>query len=115
MFGSLQVTGPEGADLTLEGSSLGPAPVSIDFLRTGIYSLSAEKSGYHARTDTIRIDPSEKLTIELAMDRKRDKKWWLYRVGPLVLASVAAAIAISAGSGDETPAEEPLAGPPPPP
>jgi tetratricopeptide (TPR) repeat protein len=115
MFGSLKVTGPEGTEIYLEGNTLGTSPVSITYLRTGIYSLTAVNSGYHEIADTIRIDPSETLTMALAMDRKRNKKWWLYRVGPVVLAGIAAAIVISAGSSSGDPVEEPLAGPPPPP
>ncbi len=114
MFGSLKVTGPEDADLYLEGDTLGTAPVSIAYLRTGIYSLTAVKSGYHELSDTIRIDPSETLTMALAMDRKRDKKWWLYRAGPVVLAGIAAAFLIAASSSGDDPAE-PLPGPPAPP
>lgn len=115
MFGSLRITGPEGADLYLEGDTLGTAPVSISYLRTGLYSLTATKSGYHGISDTIRIDPSETLTMVLAMDRKRNKRWWLYRIGPVVLAGIAAAIVLDSGSSGEAPAEEPLAGPPAPP
>ena len=115
MFGSLKVTGPEGADLYLEGDTLGTAPASITYLRTGIYSLTAVKSGYHEITDTIRIDPSETLTMALVMDRKRGKKWWLYRAGAVLVAGIAAALIIQNNTGSGDPAEEPLPGPPPPP
>jgi tetratricopeptide (TPR) repeat protein len=115
MFGSLKVTGPEGAALYLEGDTLGIAPVSITYLRTGIYSLTAIKSGYHEISDTIRIDPSETLTMALAMDRSRNKRWWVYRVGAAVVAGTATAWIIAANSGSDEPALEPLAGPPSPP
>ena len=115
MFGSLKITGPEGANVYLEGDTLGITPVSITYLRTGIYSLTAIKSGYHEISDTIRIDPSETLTMALTMDRKRDKKWWLYRVGAVVVVGIVAALIISNNTGSDDPAAEPLPGPPAPP
>jgi tetratricopeptide (TPR) repeat protein len=115
MFGSLNVTGPEGADLYLEGDTLGTAPLSITYLRTGMYSLQAFKSGYTEVTDTIRIDPSETLTMSFAMDRNRDRSWWLHRVGAVVLFGTATAMIIAAQTGGGEPEAQPLAGPPPPP
>jgi hypothetical protein len=115
MFGSLKVTGPEGADLYLEGDTLGTAPVSITYLRTGMYSLYAVKSGYHEIADTIRIDPSETLTMSLSMDKKRGRQWWLTRVGAVVLFGTATAMIVSAQTGGGEPEQEPLAGPPDPP
>lgn len=115
MFGSLKVTGPEGANLFLEGDTLGTAPVSITYLRTGMYSLYAVKTGYHEIADTIRIDPSETLTMSLSMDKKRDRQWWLTRAGAAVLLGTATAMIISAQTGGGEPEQQPLAGPPSPP
>ncbi|MBU8920689.1 MAG: PEGA domain-containing protein [Bacteroidales bacterium] len=115
MYGALTVTGPEGAELFLDSDSLGTAPFSIDYLRTGNYSLTAEKNGYHARIDTIRIDPSETLTFGMTLERKKDKKWWLYRVGPVVVAGIIAIIGFTSGSGDDPVVEDPLPDPPDPP
>ena len=94
---------------------MGTAPIDISYLRTGINSLMAIKSGYHTATDTIRIDPNETLTIQMALDRKRSWKWWLYRIGPIVLVGVAAAIILNQKYGSDQPLDEPLPEPPPPP
>jgi len=114
MYGSLEVTGPEGAALFLDEDSLGMAPVKFEFLRTGRYILTASKKGYHARADTIRIDPSETLTFGMTLDRRKDVKWWFYRVIPAAVA-VGMIIYFTLPDKTSTPVEEPLPWPPDPP
>lgn len=115
MYGSLEITGPGGAALFLDGDSLGVAPMNLAYVRTGQYSLMAVKSGFHSMVDTIRIDPSATLTMGIAMERRRDKKWWLYRIGPVIAAGIVAAFTLGSDSGGGVPVEEPLPGPPAPP
>jgi tetratricopeptide (TPR) repeat protein len=115
MYGSLSVTGPEGAKLFLDGDSLGVAPLKLQYLRTGNYELTALKKGYYAKTDSIRIDPSEMMTLGMSLTRARDARWWLYRIGPVVAAGILAVIGFTSGSDGNAAGESPLPGPPDPP
>ncbi|MBN2071196.1 MAG: tetratricopeptide repeat protein [Candidatus Krumholzibacteriota bacterium] len=114
MYGSLEVTGPEGAVLFLDADSLGTAPVKFEYIRTGMYLLTASKKGYHSRADTVRIDPSETLTFGMTLDRRKDTRWWLYRIVPAA-AAVALIIYLTRPDNSSTPVEQPLPWPPDPP
>lgn len=116
MFGSLAISKPESTTVYLDDTFAGTAPFSLELLRAGEYNLLATKQGYHDYTELITIDPNGKHSLELSMERQKDTKWWLYRIGPAVLVGVLAAFALAGGSSDEAPPEpEPLPGPPAPP
>jgi tetratricopeptide (TPR) repeat protein len=116
MFGSLTISKPESTMVYLDDAFTGTAPFSIELLRAGEYNLRATKKGYNEYTELITIDPSGKHSLELSMERQKDTKWWLYRIGPAVLVGVLAAFALAGGSGDEAqPEPEPLPEPPAPP
>ncbi|MFH1679710.1 MAG: PEGA domain-containing protein [Candidatus Eisenbacteria bacterium] len=114
MFGSLAITKPEGSLVFVDEDSVGTAPLVLEYLSAGEHGLRAEKAGYHDYSDVIRIDPNGKHSLELSMERRKDKRWWLYRVGPALVAGVLAAVALGGGSGGDA-EPGPLPGPPAPP
>jgi len=114
MFGTLMIAKPEGGRVFLGEDFRGEIPVQLDLVRVGSYSLTVTKSGYYDYEESIKIDPSGKHVLEVSMDRQRNKRWWLYRVGPAVVAGVILALTLG-GGGEGTAEPQPLPEPPPPP
>jgi len=117
MFGLLKIDKPADCRVFLNDELVGTTPLQIDLVEVGTHNLTLTKSGYHDKSETIQIGPDEQKILQMSLDRQRNKRWWLYRVGPAVLAGAALAVGLSL-SGDETaPVEEPepLPEPPPPP
>jgi hypothetical protein len=111
MFGSLRITKPEGARILLNGDYVGTAPLSIDLLKIGDYTLSLYRSGYHNYIEEIQVGPSQHLVKSVSMDRRRDRTWWAYRIGAGVAAGTLVALSVTGGSKGTSP-PEPLPGPP---
>lgn len=115
MFGSVTIRKPEESRVFLNEDFAGETPLQLELVRAGQYTLLVTRSGFHDYSEVIRVDPGGKHNFEISMDRQRDKKWWLYRIGPIALAgALIGYLALSAG-GEEIPAPEPLPEPPPPP
>lgn len=115
MFGSLEIEDPEEGHVFLNDEHIGDSPLYKNLVRVGEYNLLVTKSGYEDYTQTIQIDPDQKLTLSLSMSRTRDWKWWTWRGGAVVLAAVAIGFGLSAGGDEGTPPDEPLPPPPAPP
>jgi hypothetical protein len=115
MFGTLEITKPGGCRIFLGEEFMGETPLRLDLVRVGSYDLMVTKSGYHDYTETISIDPSGKHIMEVSMDRRRNKRWWIYRIGPAVAAGVLLAVTLGGGGGGGTAQPEPLPEPPAPP
>lgn len=114
MFGTLTIAKPEGGRVFLGKDFRGEIPLQLNLVRVGSYSLTVSKSGYYDYEESIMIDPSGKHVLEVSMDRQRNKRWWLYRVGPAVVAGVVLALTLG-GRGEGTAAPQPLPEPPAPP
>ena len=55
----IYVDGPEGAEVFVDGSYVGIAPISFE-KKIGSHDITLRKSGYQTRTYTISVDDSEK-------------------------------------------------------
>lgn len=123
MFGSLVIQKPEDCRVFLRtpeaedgGKHVGETPLTLDYVRVGEYDLIVTKSGYHDYTERIVIQPSGTLNQSVSLERRKDKRWWLYRVGAGAVAAVGVvAIVLSGGTDEPPPPAEPLPGPPAPP
>jgi hypothetical protein len=116
MYGSLTISKPESTYVYLDEEFVGATPISLEYVRAGEHELTAKKNGYQKYLERIRIDPSGRHSFEISLERERDTKWWLYRIGPAVLsAGIIAAILLSRDQGGGEPEPEPLPGPPGPP
>jgi hypothetical protein len=117
MYGSLVViTKPEGCRVILGGDLKGSSPVRIPYVKVGEYTLNVSKSGYKDELATVRVAPASPTTMQLSLQKDRNKKWWLLRVGPVAL--VAGALTVLGLQGEETSGAQtptPLPGPPDPP
>jgi hypothetical protein len=115
MFGSLSITEPADARVFLGEEAAGTTPVALDMVRVGEYDLRAVKPGYHDCVERIHIEPNARLSLQLSMERQRDRRWWLYRIVPAALAGTLLAIALIGGGEGEKSGESPLSSPPEPP
>ncbi|NIO02251.1 MAG: PEGA domain-containing protein [Candidatus Latescibacteria bacterium] len=116
LYGSLTITKPKECRIFLDDDFKGETPLHLELVRAGEYNLMVTKSGYHDYSESIHVDPNAKLNLEVSMDRQRNKRWWLYRIGPAVLTGVLLAVGLSIAGEEGQPAEEqPLPLPPPPP
>jgi hypothetical protein len=116
MYGSLVViTKPEACRVILGGDFKGTSPVRIPYVTVGEYTLNVSKSGYKDEVSTVRIAPASPTTMQLSLQKDRNKKWWLWRAGPVAL--VAGALTVLGLQGGETSGTQPtpLPGPPAPP
>lgn len=115
MYGALNVVSrPESCRVLLGDGFVGTAPLNIQYVRVGEYLLKASKPGYKSETSTVSIEPGSPTSVQLALQRERNKRWWLFRIGP---AAIAAGILAYVGLRGEDQGSEPqpLAGPPAPP
>ncbi|UCF05138.1 MAG: PEGA domain-containing protein [bacterium] len=115
MFGTLEITKPGDCRVFLGEEFKGETPLKLDLIRIGSYELMVTKSGYYDYKETIRIDPSGKHILEVSMDRRRNKRWWFYRIGPAVAAGIILAVTLGGAGGEGAPQPEPLPEPPAPP
>jgi hypothetical protein len=113
MYGSLQITAdPEESRIFLNGEYAGTTPLEIEYLGVGDYDLLISLPGYLDHESRLTIEPNQKLTQEISLDKHRGTGWWVLRVG--AGAVIGTVIALVAGSGGQD-AAQPLPGPPDPP
>lgn len=118
MYGSITFKKPKEGQVFLNDEfrgEIGDSPLHLQYVRAGQYALLVAKPGYHDYTENIHVDPGASYSLEISMDRDRDSKWWLYRIGPAVVGSALIAYFIVSSGDDEVPPQEPLPGPPAPP
>jgi len=108
MYGSLQITHPEGADIIVDGESQGISPLLMEFIRVGDRQLTVTKEGFKDRHETITIEPGERLSRDIELSSRNHTGW--YVAGGLVAAGLIWALV-----GSDDGASSPLADPPPPP
>lgn len=109
MYGSLQITNPEGAEIILDGESRGMSPLVLEFLPVGKYDLTIAKDGYQEREEVITIEPGSILSRDVELSKKSNTAWY-----------IAGGTALLAGTlylifKKDKIEDEPLAEPPPPP
>ncbi len=115
MFGSLTIRKPEEARVFLDTVHKGDTPLVLAYVPVGQHTLVLTRSGYKDYTETIQVQPDDKLNLSLSMSRDRDKKWWLWRVGAVAVAGVLLAVGLSGGEDDAPPEPTALSEPPEPP
>jgi tetratricopeptide (TPR) repeat protein len=115
MFGSLRVTTrPDSCRLYLNHDFIGFSPLEIAYVNVGEYVLNARMAGYHEQSTTATVEPGSPTSIQLSLDRQRDRKWYLWRIGPAALAtSIILVLQLQGDKGESQPS--PLPEPPPPP
>jgi hypothetical protein len=115
MFGALAITTqPESCRVFLDGEFIGQSPVNLALVPVGSHLVSASRSGYKDASVETLIAPSVSSNIPMALEKARGTTWWVWRIGPSVLAGTA--IAIASGRGNNGSAESgPLPYPPDPP
>jgi tetratricopeptide (TPR) repeat protein len=115
LYGALHVQSkPDSCRVFLGEQFVGVSPLHLEYVRVGDYAMNLSKSGYKDEASPLRIEPGSPTSVQLSLQRERDKKWWLWRVGPgVALAGVLVYLGLS---GEEAAAAaEPLPGPPSPP
>ena len=122
MFGSLKISKPtrcrvflRATDSSAPEKHVGETPLALELLRVGEYELLLTKSGYNDFSELIRIQPDHTVEKDVSMDRKRNWKWWSWRVGAGALAVGLIAYGLSGSDDPATEPPLPLPGPPPPP
>lgn len=99
MFGSLAIRKPAGARIFLAGVEQGESPLFIPYVPVGQYVLEARRPKHLDYAENITIAPDGRHELELAMNRRRDRRYWVTRIGGGLLA--ASALVLVAGSGSE--------------
>jgi hypothetical protein len=115
MFGSLTIRKPEESRIFLDGEFKGEVPLVLSYVPVGQHELVLTKSGYKDYNETVQVEPAEAVNLSLSMSRDRDKKWWLWRAGAVVVAGVLVAVGLSGGDDDAPSDPPPLSEPPEPP
>jgi hypothetical protein len=115
MFGSLRVTTrPDSCRLYLNHDFVGFSPLDVAYVKVGEYILSARLAGYLDQSTTATVEPGSPTSVQLSLDRRRDRKWYLWRIGPAALVSgIFVAYQLRGDKGESQPS--PLPEPPPPP
>ena len=115
MFGSLKVTTrPDSCRLYLNHDFIGFSPLDLAYVKVGEYVLNARMAGYHDQSTAAKVEPGSPTSIQMSLDRQRDKKWYLWRIGPAAVAtSIIIALQLQGEKGEPQPS--PLPEPPPPP
>jgi len=108
MYGSLQITQPEGADIIVDGEAKGISPLLMEFIRVGDRQLTVTKEGFKDRHETITIEPGARLSRDIELSSRSRTGWYI--AGGIVAAGLIWALV----DGDDV-ASSPLAEPPPPP
>jgi hypothetical protein len=109
MYGSLQITNPEGAEITLDGEPRGMSPLLLDFVPVGDRRLTVNKDGYKERQEIVTIEPGERLSRDMELSARSNKKWYI--AGGLALVGGTLYLLLKKDDKDD----QPLAEPPPPP
>jgi len=108
MYGSLQITQPDGAEIIVDGEAQGMSPLLMEFIRVGDRQLTVTKEGFKDRHETITIEPGERLSRDIELSSRSRTGWYI--AGGIVAAGLIWALV----DGDDV-ASSPLAEPPPPP
>jgi len=108
MYGSLQITHPDGAEILLDGEPKGVSPLLLEFVPVGKYDLTIAKDGYKERQEVIQIDSGSRLSRDVELSKKSNKAWYIAGGTALVAGTLYLLL-------NDDSAEEPLAEPPSPP
>jgi hypothetical protein len=114
MFGSLAITKPVGGEVSLDGEARGLVPLVLEYVRAGEHELVVRKPRHNDHAERIAIEPGVRHSFELSLERQRDTRWWLYRIGPAALV-VAGAILLLRDDPPPPDVVNPLPAPPDPP
>jgi len=114
MFGSLAVSEPTEATISVDGRPAGRTPLLLPWIPAGEHDLVLSKPGHESYATRVRIDPGGKHTFEFSLERRRDTRWWLWRAGAAAVAGTLLVFTLG-GDDDAAPGEASLPGPPPPP
>ena len=109
MYGSLQITNPEDAEIILDGETRGMSPLILEFIPVGKYDLTIAKDGYQEREEVITIEPGSRLSRDVELSKKSNKVWYIAGGAALLGGTLYLLL------NKPTPDDEPLAEPPPPP
>jgi len=109
MYGSLQITNPEGAEITLDGEPRGMSPLLLEFVPVGDRRLTVTKDGYKERQEVVTIVPGERLSRDMELSASSNKAWYI--AGGLALVGGTLYLLLKDPGKDD----DPLAEPPPPP
>lgn len=93
LSGTLRVSSSPVAAVYLDGTSIGPSPISVDKPK-GSYRVSVRKDGYAPFETTAILRPGERTELTAALrlaPTPITKKWWFYAI----IAGVAAAGAVT--------------------
>ncbi|NOU29863.1 MAG: PEGA domain-containing protein, partial [Polyangiaceae bacterium] len=91
--GTLRVSSSPIAAVYVDGTSIGPSPISVDRVK-GSYRVSVRKDGYAPFETTAILRPGERTELNAALrlaPTPITKKWWFYAI----IAGVAAAGAVT--------------------
>lgn len=109
MYGSLEITSPDGAEIILDGEPRGISPLLLEFVPVGKYDLTIAKDGFKERQEVIDIESGSRLSRDVELSKKSNKTWYI--VGGAALLGGTAYLLLK---GSKT-TDDPLAEPPPPP
>lgn len=109
MYGSLQITNPEGAEIILDGEPKGMSPLLLEFVPVGKYDLTIAKDGYKERQEVIQIESGSRLSRDVELSKKSNKAWYIAGGAALL----GGTLYLLLNDGETT--DDPLAEPPPPP
>jgi len=70
--GLVVTTDPEGASLTLDGTSIGTSPYSAQGLPTGDHGLEIQLEGYGLKRQVLKILPDEVTIVDIALSPKKN-------------------------------------------
>jgi uncharacterized protein (UPF0147 family) len=116
MFGAVRIDEPEGCRVLIDGIQVGETPYFEPLVRAGVHKLVLTKSGFYDLEQRLLVDPGgNHPVVASAMQRQRDKWWWIYRVGPALVGSAVLTYSLTRDSGNPVAPDEPLPGPPAPP
>jgi hypothetical protein len=105
MYGSLQITNPEGAEITLDGEPRGMSPLLLEFVPVGERRLTVAKDGYKERQEFVTIAPGERLSRDMELSARSNKAWYI--AGGLALVGGTLYLLLKGGDDDDLPLPEP--------
>jgi len=116
MFGELRIiTSPDSCDVQINDEFRGPSPFYEKYFPVGFHTVRVIKSQYEEKEVTVEVEPAGAQTREISLKKIRGYKWWLSWVVLPVAATVGIVLALTMGSEDTPPEDEPLPVPPDPP
>lgn len=113
MYGSITIRRPQGASVTLDGIPAGTVPVHLPYVPVGRHALRVSRNRHLDHVENLEVEPGGRHNLEVSLARRRDRSWWLYRIGGGVAVVGMSVLLASGGGGIDTPA--PLPGAPAPP